>query len=111
MNYLIFAFSLTLLLLPGKPTDCRPPGDPVIPANINTLLSKYTCATCHNMNNRLVGPSWKAIAEKKYSKKRIVDLVYKPSPNNWPTYPPMAAMPNVPKADLTKIAEWLTSVK
>jgi cytochrome c len=84
---------------------------PDIPVEIAALLSKYTCSTCHQYSTKLVGPSWKEIAAQKYTKKHIVELVYKPSPNNWPTYPPMLAQTNVPKSDLNKIAAWLVKVK
>lgn len=83
---------------------------PDIPVEIGALLSKYTCSSCHGFSTKLVGPSWKDIAAKKYTKKRIVELVYKPSPGNWPTYPPMIAQTNVPKADLNKIAAWLVKI-
>lgn len=84
---------------------------PEIPADVKPLLEKHNCVACHAMDKKLVGPSWKDIAAKGYSKKRIVALVKKPEPANWPGYAPMAAQPTVPKADLDKIAGWLVSVK
>ena len=53
---------------------------------------------------------WTDVGAKKYYAKRIMQLVAKPEPANWPGYPPMAAQ-KVPKADLTKIANWLSSMK
>ena len=85
--------------------------EPGIPDDINALLVKNTCATCHKLNEKLVGPSWKDIAAKKYKKSKIVSLVYKPVPSNWPLYPPMAALPNVPKSEAGKIAGWLVTLK
>jgi cytochrome c len=104
-----------LLLIPVAAAltafSSRPQPEPGIPAGVQTLLTQYACATCHKLDGKLIGPSWKAIAAKKYSKKRLIDLVYKPEPNNWPGYPPMVAQPTVPKADLGKIADWLLTVK
>lgn len=94
-------------LTPSTPVKAQSPD---IPVEIGALLNKYTCSSCHAFSTKLVGPSWKDIADKKYTKKRIVELVYKPSPGNWPTYPPMIAQTNVPKADLNKIAAWLIKV-
>ena len=76
------------------------------------LLQKYTCLTCHNPNTKLIGPSYQEIATKKYSADKIVQLIQKPNPANWPGYatkmPPMA---HVPKADLTLIAQWIKSLE
>ena len=51
-------------------------------------------------------------AASKYSNDRIVQLIYKPEPKNWPSYSTeMAAMPQVPKAEALKIAAWINSLK
>jgi cytochrome c551/c552 len=86
------------------------PADPTIPADVQALLDKHGCAACHNMSRKLVGPIWPDIAAKKYSAKRITQLVAKPEPANWPGYVPMAAQ-SVPKADMKKIADWLANLK
>ncbi len=91
----------------ARPEPVRQPGTP---SDVQALLTKYACATCHQVDKKMVGPSWKDIARKKYSKKRIIELVYKPEPANWPGYPPMVAQPTVPKADLGKIADWLATL-
>lgn len=87
-----------------------PPGGQSIPADIKALLDKHGCQACHAMDRKLVGPKWTDVAAKGYNQKRIMALVAKPEPNNWPGYPPMAAQ-NVPKAELSKIANWLVSLK
>ncbi len=84
---------------------------PEIPADIKPLLEKNSCNACHALDKKVVGPSWLEIAAKKYPKKRIVDLVKKPEPGNWPGYAPMAAQPTVAKAELDKIATWLSKLK
>lgn len=81
------------------------------PADIKPLMTKYTCIACHKVDTRLVGPAYKDVAKKGYSVSKIVYLIANPQPNNWPGYPPMAALKNVPKEDATKIAKWITSLK
>lgn len=79
---------------------------------VEGLLAKHTCASCHAVDKRQVGPSYKDVAKRKYSNQKIVDLIYNPDPKNWPDYatimPPMA---QVPKADAHKIAAWINSLK
>lgn len=80
------------------------------PADIKPLMTKYTCFACHKVDARLVGPAYKDVAKKKYSVDKIVALIAKPQPSNWPGYPPMAPM-NVPKADAVKLAKYINSLK
>ena len=81
-----------------------------IPADMNALMSKYTCIACHRPNQRLVGPAYADVAKKNYTNDKIVDLIYNPVPANWPGYPPMAAMKQVPKEDAMKLAVWINSL-
>ncbi len=109
----IFALLPILLVLAAfKPAATTAPAvsGPTIPADVQALLDKYGCAACHNMDRKLVGPKWTEIAAKKYSAKRIAQLVEKPEPANWPGYVPMVAQ-KVPKSDLDKIAKWLANLK
>ncbi|MEX0275401.1 MAG: c-type cytochrome [Flavobacteriaceae bacterium] len=81
-------------------------------SQIQPLLTNNTCIACHAKDKRLVGPSFKAIAKRKYSNGKIVDLIYNPQPKNWPEYAtPMAPMPQVPKAEALKIAAWINSLQ
>lgn len=80
-------------------------------AEIEPLLVKNTCTACHNVSKRQVGPAFTDISKRNYSIEQIVELIYNPQPKNWPEYAtPMAAMPNVPKAEARKIASWITSL-
>lgn len=110
MKKTLLLFPVLLVLAAFKPTAPAPVADPVIPSDVQALLDKHGCAACHAMSRKLVGPKWTEIAEKKYSAKRIAQLVAKPEPGNWPGYVPMAAQ-QVPKADLNKIANWLAGLK
>ncbi|MDF7816125.1 cytochrome C [Runella sp. MFBS21] len=82
-----------------------------IPADIEALLQKNTCFACHRADQKLVGPGYKEVmAKKKYTPEQIVELIYKPEPSHWPGYPPMAALPNVPKDEALKIAKWIVTL-
>lgn len=81
-----------------------------IPADMNALMSKYTCIACHRPNQRLVGPAYADVAKKNYTNERIVQLIYNPVPANWPGYPPMAPMKQVPQEDAMKLAVWINSL-
>lgn len=80
------------------------------PAEIQALLQKHICLTCHKVDQRVVGPAYTDVAKKKYTDDKIVQLIYKPEPANWPGYPAMVAMTNVPKEDAQKIAKWINSL-
>jgi len=81
-----------------------------IPADMNALMQKYTCIACHRPDQRLVGPAYKDVAKKNYTNEKIVELIYNPVPSNWPGYPPMAPMKQVPKEDALKLAAWINSL-
>ncbi len=107
MKKLFALLPLAALLSAAQPS----PVTPVVPADVQALLDKNGCAACHNISRKLVGPMWTDIAAKKYSVKRISELVKKPEPSNWPGYVPMLAQTTIPKAELTKIATWLSALK
>jgi cytochrome c len=87
-------------------------GQTKIPPNVQKLLQKNTCLACHNPDNKLVGPSYKEVMQKKkYTPEQIVELIYKPNPKNWPDYPPMAPMAQVPKNEALVIAKWIATLK
>lgn len=75
------------------------------------LLQKNTCQTCHKVSERLTGPPFMEIAAKGYTVDKIVELIYQPQPANWPGYPPMIGMKNVPPAEARQIAEWIVGLK
>lgn len=78
---------------------------------VKPILQKYTCFVCHSPDKKLVGPAYKEVAKRGYSNEKIVQLIAKPEPTNWPAYPPMAPLPQVPKGDALKMAAWINSLK
>lgn len=80
-------------------------------AEVKPLLAKNTCNACHNIDKRQIGPAFKDVAKRKYSVDKIVNLIYKPQPQNWPGYATeMPPMPQVPKAEAQKIAQWIRTL-
>jgi cytochrome c551/c552 len=78
---------------------------------VKGLLTKNTCLACHNPDKRQVGPSFKEISTKKYTVEELINLIYTPKPEHWPGYStPMPPMTNVPKDEVTKIANWIKSL-
>ena len=78
---------------------------------IEGLLKMNTCIACHQKDKRVVGPSFQEVAKRNYSNEKIVELIYRPQPKNWPEYAtPMAPMPHVPKDQALKIAAWINSL-
>lgn len=76
------------------------------------LLKKHTCSACHAKDSKLIGPAFTEIAKRNYSNQKILELVYKPNPQNWPDFATeMAPMSHVPKADVLKIAGWINSLR
>jgi cytochrome c len=81
-----------------------------IPADIQVLLEKHTCLTCHKVDEKLIGPAYEDVAMRNYADEAIVNLIYNPKPENWPDYPPMLALKDVPQEDALKIAKWINSL-
>lgn len=84
----------------------------VNPEEVKKLLVKNTCSACHNAEKKQIGPSFREIAKRNYSSDKIISLIYNPQPQNWPGYSTeMPPMPQVPKAEAKKIADWINSLK
>jgi cytochrome c551/c552 len=80
-------------------------------AEVQPLLLKNTCLSCHNATKRQVGPAYVDVAKRKYSVAELVQLIHNPKPEHWPDYStPMPPMPQVPKEEARKIALWIKSL-
>ncbi|MDZ7689964.1 MAG: hypothetical protein U5K69_02220 [Balneolaceae bacterium] len=78
---------------------------------IEPMLTEYTCTACHNRDTRQVGPSFSEIAQRNYTPKEMVELIYNPDQANWPDYATaMPPMTNVPEEEALRIAEWINSL-
>ncbi|WP_236973482.1 DUF7133 domain-containing protein [Membranihabitans maritimus] len=76
--------------------------------DIDLLLAKYTCQSCHHLSDKRVGPSFSEISKKRYSIEEMIELIQSPKPGNWPEFAtPMPPMSHVPEEDLERIAKWI----
>lgn len=81
-------------------------------ASLKPLLRKHTCLACHDEGKKMIGPSFREIAKRKYSNAQMIQLIKSPKAENWPDYPaPMPPMSHLPKADLEKIATYINSLR
>ncbi len=95
-----------------KPAAKTAAAKPTTYSQVHQLLQKNACLTCHNPDTKVIGPSYKEIARRKYSVAQLVQLIQKPKPENWPGYATkMPPMSHVPKTELTKIAEWIKTME
>ena len=79
---------------------------------VEGLLTKNTCLSCHNPTKRQIGPPFVEIAKRKYSPEKIFSLIHNPQPQNWPGYSTeMPPMPQVTKAEAYKIAGYINSLR
>jgi len=82
--------------------------------NVDELLKKHACLSCHAVDKKLVGPSYKEVAAKyrgqKDAQKLLVEKVKKGGVGVWGQVPmpPNAA---VPDADLNAMAKWILAQK
>ena len=97
------AFEEAKLAQASKPESAQPVGQ--------ALAEKHGCLACHGIDQKIVGPAYKDVAQKNYSAAEIVQLVHQPKPEHWPGYMPMPAMPQVPASDIEQIANWINSLK
>ncbi|MCA6078349.1 c-type cytochrome [Fulvivirga sedimenti] len=77
---------------------------------VQNLLNRYACASCHGMESKPVGPGWPEIAARNLTLGQFKTLIANPEPANWPDYTPMAPMGYVPDGDLEKIYAWMTTL-
>jgi len=78
---------------------------------VDALLREHTCLACHRVDAPLVGPSYLEIAARGYSASEIIELIEHPRPENWPNYPPMAAVQGIPADEAEIIAAWIVSLE
>ena len=74
------------------------------------LAKKYLCLTCHAIDKKLVGPSYKEIAAKyktdKSAEAKLADKVKKGGVGVWGQIP-MPPNEKVPEADIKALVKWV----
>lgn len=74
------------------------------------LMKKHNCASCHAVDKKLVGPSYKEVAAKykgdPSAEGKLIDKVVKGGSGVWGPIP-MPPHPTVPKDDIQAIVDWI----
>ena len=82
--------------------------------NVDELLKKYACLSCHALDKKLVGPSYKEVAAKYRGQagadKILAEKVKKGGVGNWGQIP-MPPNATVPDGDLNAMVKWVLSQK
>jgi len=78
------------------------------------LAKKYMCMTCHTVDKKLVGPSYKDVAAKykadKTAEAKLYDKVKKGGTGVWGQIP-MPPNEKVPDADVKAMVKWILAAK
>lgn len=89
-------------------------GAPAMAADGQALAQKNACLSCHQVDKKVVGPSYKDVAAKykgdKTAEAKLVEKVKKGGSGVWGPVP-MPPNPQVPDADLKTIVSWILSIK
>lgn len=82
---------------------------PVSQEQVEALMKQHNCSSCHAIDKKLIGPSYKEVAEKyegdSSARQHLIDKVRKGGSGVWGPVP-MPPHPNVPEADIEKIVDW-----
>ena len=80
----------------------------------DALAKKHNCFACHQVDKKVVGPSYKDVAAKyagdKGAEARLFEKVKKGSVGVWGQVP-MPPNPAVPDADVKTLVQWIMSQK
>jgi cytochrome c len=78
------------------------------------LATSRNCMACHAADKKLVGPSYKAVADKYAGDRTAVDMlaskIVKGGAGAWGPVP-MPANPQVSEAEAKKLAAWILTIK
>ncbi len=82
-----------------------------LPAHANLdLADKSACLNCHDVSKKMVGPAFKAIADKYKGKSDasayLAEKITKGGSGVWGSIP-MPGMPQVAAADVKTLSEWI----
>ena len=80
----------------------------------SALVQQYGCLNCHNVDQKLVGPAYKAVSEKYKSDREAASIVLDKKikaggAGNWGRIP-MPPHPNVSDDDAKQMVTWILSL-
>lgn len=98
----------------AEPIAPAAPAAAVVALNAEGMLAKYACVACHAIDKKVVGPSFKDVAQK-YRGQRDIDKVLAEKVKNGGggTWGQVAMIPNpgVPNEDLHTMIAWILVLK
>ena len=75
------------------------------------LAKKYNCLACHQVDKKVLGPSYQDVAAKykgdKTAEAKLIDKVKKGGSGVWGPIPMPANSPQVKDADIKTIVQWI----
>jgi len=87
---------------------------PIRPAANPDLAQKKNCLACHQVNQKVVGPSFKEVAQKYAGQAdavaKLVPKVMKGGSGVWGVNP-MPANPQVSESEAKQLVQWILSLK
>ena len=87
---------------------------PASAQNVDDMLKKYACLSCHAVDKKLVGPAYKDVAAKYRgqagAEKSLAEKIKKGGQGVWGQIP-MPPNASVPDADLNAMVKYILSVK
>jgi cytochrome c len=87
---------------------------PAAAQNVDEMLKKHACLSCHAVDTKLVGPSYKEVAAKygtqKDAEKTLAEKVKKGGVGVWGQIP-MPPNPAVPDKDVQAMVKWILGQK
>jgi cytochrome c len=106
MKKLVSAFAIGgLAALAAAPASAQ---------NVDDMLKKYACLSCHAVDKKLVGPAYKDVAAKYRgqagAEKSLAEKIKKGGQGVWGQIP-MPPNASVPDADLNAMVKYILSVK
>jgi cytochrome c len=84
-----------------------------LPAQADEALAKkHNCLACHDVNKKLVGPSYKEIAKKYKGQNVAAKLQEKVKKGGSGVWGPVPMPPNaaVPDGDIKKLVDWIVKM-
>jgi cytochrome c len=110
MNRFIFLFVLTSFGMSNVWADDQGKSESEVMID---LAWSRGCFNCHDLDKKLRGPAWKAVAERYRGEdvmNKLVDVVRNGGSGNWGD---SAMSPNrrVPEEDIRRLVEWLLTLE
>ena|SRR4249920_121386 len=82
--------------------------------NVDDMLKKYACLSCHAVDKKLVGPAYKEVAAKYRgqagAEKLLAEKIKKGGVGTWGQIP-MPPNATVPDGDLNAMVKWILAQK